>query len=100
MEIQKNITLNKGVTIFFFILLLSAIISNLYHYYINKNYDYLVTISCGEGYDMCEKDQCEINEQCSDEISGFYIKSYNYINCTKDNCRGICNSDKNICQSI
>ncbi len=100
MEIQKNISLNKGVTIFFFILLLSAIVSNFYHYYITKNYDYLVTVSCGESYDICDKDQCEINNECSDEISNYYIKSYNYVNCGNGDCHGICNSDKNICQSI
>ena len=100
MEIQKNITLNKGVTIFFFILIVIAIIANFLHFYYYKNYDYLVSVPCDSGNIECSRGECVIGETCEVKVNKYYIKAYNYGQCTGGDCTRICNSDKNICLAI
>lgn len=80
---------DKFLMVVFIVLIGSAFISNFYHFYINKNYTYIIETECDSEFETCY-----IGE---DEGGQFFynvktINAYDFSACSDNSCTNECTS--------
>lgn len=101
----KKINFRRIITIIAFVLFFSALASNFYHYYISKNYDYLLEASCDPSFEKCFSRDCELSpDDCPpnglSDYKQFIIKAYDFPKCKDNSCKSECEEGTISCEEI
>ncbi len=96
--------LNRMIIILTIISILLALGSTWYKYFYAKNYDYLVEASCDPNIENCFVRDCENPDDCPPNglsiYKEYYIKAYDFQNCSDNSCTEQCSSGAIKCEVI